>query len=148
MKYKIVYQTDSQGVYIGETIADQSPLDTRFFLIPDGCVEEAPPLCDEGHPVWSNGAWTCQLINGSQEHETEEPLIPLTEEQIFASEVKLEREWRDGELKQADLVLNRIQDGMSGFGTVAAWRQYRVDLRNWPETEGFPNSILRPKAPQ
>ena len=59
----------------------------------------------------------------------------------------LERQWRDSELSRADIQLNKVQDGMSGLGTVTAWRQYRVDLRNLPETEGFPETSIRPVAP-
>lgn len=61
--------------------------------------------------------------------------------------VHRERAWRDGELSRADITLNRIQDGMSGFGTVAQWRAYRVDLRNWPESPDFPKVENRPVAP-
>lgn len=59
----------------------------------------------------------------------------------------IERQWRDGELNRADIQLNKVQDGMSGLGTVTAWRQYRVDLRNLPETVGFPETSIRPVAP-
>ena len=59
----------------------------------------------------------------------------------------LERHWRDNELNRADIQLNKVQDGMSGLGTVTAWRQYRVDLRNLPEIEGFPETSIRPVAP-
>lgn len=55
------------------------------------------------------------------------------------------RLWRNNELTRADVVLNRIQDGETGLGTQKAWRAYRVELRNWPETELFP--MEKPVAP-
>lgn len=58
-----------------------------------------------------------------------------------------ERAWRDAELKRADTILNKIQDGMTGYGTVGQWRAYRVELRNWPANDNFPNNELRPEAP-
>jgi len=58
----------------------------------------------------------------------------------------VERPWRDAELSRADIELNKVQDGC-GVGTVTAWRQYRVELRNWPEHLQFPAQEYRPKAP-
>lgn len=48
------------------------------------------------------------------------------------------REFRDGELSRADIMLNRVQDGEKGIGTQKAWREYRIALRQWPDTEDFP----------
>lgn len=66
---------------------------------------------------------------------------------LISARASVERDWRDAELQRADIMLNRVQDGMSGFGTVAQWRAYRVDLRNWPENPEFPDSMNRPVAP-
>lgn len=57
-----------------------------------------------------------------------------------------ERLWRNIELSRADIELNKVQDGV-GTGTVTVWRQYRVDLRNWPESPLFPDSKCRPASP-
>ena len=54
------------------------------------------------------------------------------------------RAWRDAELARADIELNKVQDGV-GKGTVAEWRTYRINLRNWPATTEFPN--VKPVAP-
>jgi hypothetical protein len=48
------------------------------------------------------------------------------------------RKFRKEELNRADIMLNRVQDGEKGIGTQKAWREYRVALRNWPDTEDFP----------
>ena len=55
------------------------------------------------------------------------------------------RQWRDSELARADVELNKVQDGM-GVGTVTQWRAYRVALRNWPITDGWPEST-KPVSP-
>lgn len=55
----------------------------------------------------------------------------------------IERAWRDSELAIADIELNKVQDGR-GIGLVSDWRDYRNELRNWPEHAGFPNSSYRP----
>lgn len=65
----------------------------------------------------------------------------------MASLAHRERVWRDVELSRADIILNKIQDGMTGYGTVGQWRAYRVELRNWPANDNFPNNELRPAAP-
>lgn len=57
-----------------------------------------------------------------------------------------ERGWRNCELNRADIELLKVQDGV-GTGTVAAWRSYRVALRDWPASEFFPDAEQRPVAP-
>ena len=59
-----------------------------------------------------------------------------------------ERQWRDAELARADIELFKVQDSdPKAVGSVADWRQYRKELRAWPEHEGFPSKANRPKAP-
>ncbi len=43
MNHKIVYQLDSEGYFVGETEADESPLEPGVYLVPGGCVENPPP---------------------------------------------------------------------------------------------------------
>jgi len=54
-----------------------------------------------------------------------------------------ERQWRDAELDKADVELYKVQDGR-GTGLVSDWRNYRNELRDWPEHESFPDSAFRP----
>lgn len=56
-----------------------------------------------------------------------------------------ERQWRNSELDRADIQLLKVEDGMKGLGTAKAWRAYRVELREYPASESFPN--VRPVAP-
>lgn len=64
MKSKTVYQTDNEGVYVGETTADESPLEPGVFLIPAGGVEFAPPAFDSTRQLarFSHGKWTVENI--------------------------------------------------------------------------------------
>lgn len=63
MSYKLVYQTNDNGIFVGEIEADESPLEPGVFLIPAGCVEIAPPELAEGeYASWSNAmqSWTIE----------------------------------------------------------------------------------------
>lgn len=60
----------------------------------------------------------------------------------------IEKDWRNAELDRADEELNKVQDAdPKAFGTVTQWRQYRKELRAWPEHAEFPNKEFRPKSP-
>ena len=92
--------------------------------------------------------------DGSQDFLITDNMRPLTDEELeahlnpsptaeqLADKARL---WRDAELTRADIELNKVQDGM-GIGTVTQWRSYRVALRNWPTTDGWPDST-KPVAP-
>lgn len=72
--------------------------------------------------------------------------IPETDEkEQFELECLKARLERNAELSRADVQLNKVQDGVKGIGTVDAWRKYRIALRDWPTTEGFPTVF--PTAP-
>ncbi len=138
MSFKTVYQMDAQGIYIGEADAQEDPLEPGSYLIPGGCVELSPPTIKKGYiAVWrfDQNIWEQVFVK------PEEPLPASLD-----SEEVVERVWRDGELKRADIELNKSQDG-DGFGTVKQWRDYRKALRAYPSVEGFPSSGLRPVAP-
>jgi hypothetical protein len=52
--------------------------------------------------------------------------------------IAAERSWRDSELAKADIELSKVQDGR-GNGLVSDWRDYRIELREYPEAKDFPN---------
>ena len=59
----IVYQTNADGLYVGASLADESPLEPGIYLIPGGCVTSAPPSPEEGKFVrLVNGLWTQEDI--------------------------------------------------------------------------------------
>lgn len=59
MKTKPAYQTDPAGLYCGETVADESPLEPGVYLVPAGAVLVAPPESwpDDKWPRWNGSAW-------------------------------------------------------------------------------------------
>jgi hypothetical protein len=61
MNQKTVYQIDTSGAFIGETLADESPLEPGVWLMPARTVETPPPECpDNKIQQWNGVAW--QLI--------------------------------------------------------------------------------------
>ena len=59
----------------------------------------------------------------------------------------IERGWRNSELSYADIELNKVQDSdPKAKGTVSDWRNYRKELRAYPDTLDFPQGI-RPISP-
>lgn len=72
---------------------------------------------------------------------------PLPIDQPTGEEAEaIERAWRDSELTKADIEVNKAVD--SAHPAESAWRQYRVALRDWPQSPEFPDSSARPAAPQ
>lgn len=59
MTTKTVWQTDDQGYLVGQTVADESPLEPGHFLIPFGAVDVKPPNTLSGNREWRwvDGAW-------------------------------------------------------------------------------------------
>lgn len=55
---KIVYQTNSDGYYVGPTEADECQLEKGVFHIPAGCVEVEPPVIgDHQCAKWNGQSW-------------------------------------------------------------------------------------------
>lgn len=79
MNTKTVYQTNSAGLFVGETIADESPLEPGVFLIPAGCIELAPPETwpEDQWPRFNGFKW--ELIQKPQVHESISPEEKLAE---------------------------------------------------------------------
>ncbi|NMX99360.1 tail fiber assembly protein [Pseudomonas veronii] len=66
----------------------------------------------------------------------------------------IERAWRDGELKGSDDIVARHRDQVEAGGattlTADQYKElqvYRLALRDWPESSGFPKTSKRPKIP-
>lgn len=59
MTSKTVYQIDRSGHYLGETQADESPLESGTYLMPSGTVQTAPPDAwpDDQWPRFNGVAW-------------------------------------------------------------------------------------------
>lgn len=55
MTSKVVSQCDERGYFVGQTLADESPLEPGVFLIPRLAVDAPPPEVPEGHLAGWNG---------------------------------------------------------------------------------------------
>ncbi|TDJ76969.1 phage tail protein [Pseudomonas putida] len=78
------------------------------------------------------------------------PVIALTSEQLAANE----RAWRDAEVSSTEWLVTRHRDEQDmQLATTLTAEQfaellvYRQALRDWPQTEAFPDSAQRPVAP-
>src|SRR5947207_3231310 len=138
----IVYSYDQQTLKLtGITDAFESPLEPGVFHIPAGSTQTPPPEFDPETQEcrFTGDKWLIgKLLN-----------IPTpdqpTEDDLIDAEHKEARTLRDSELTRADIMLNHVQDGETGIGTQKAWRAYRVLLRDWPDSESFPETM--PIAP-
>jgi len=126
-----VYQTDIDGVYVGDTVADQDPLDSNNWLIPAGCVKTAPPtITDSQLAKWNGTEWVVKNIPVAEPDQEPEPL----------SLAETVRAKRNQLLVASDnmALADRITD---------EWRLYRQLLRNVPAQAGFPDNITWPTEP-
>ena len=152
-----VYQTDHEGFYVNATIADVDPMDDTNYLIPAGCVTEAPPTLTEGQRAkWADGSWskivdTLTFDAATHKSENVTPytsggivytcrVVALTSDEIAAVVVatKLKnRTDRDSRLATCDWVA--IKSLEAGASVPSAWVTYRTALRditahsNWPD---------------
>lgn len=58
----------------------------------------------------------------------------------------LERQWRNTELANADIEINKAVDS-ANYAVEKSWRNYRLALRDWPENPDFPDATKRPARP-
>lgn len=60
----IAYQTDDNGVFIGEVVCQLSPLDPEeTWLIPRGAVTKTPPkFASDEQAVWNGKKWIVEPI--------------------------------------------------------------------------------------
>lgn len=70
-----------------------------------------------------------------------DPFDLLEGEELIAAKSKIERDWRDGELKISDWIVP-----LTDHPQHAAYLVYREELRSYPEQANFPNGT-RPKKP-
>ena len=130
---KIVYQTDDDGIYIGQNNADESPLERGIFLIPKNCVTEAPPSIPDGSRAkWNGSSWEIETI--PVEEEEIAVIITPTEESV--------RMERDVLLSICDWT--QLPDATADKD---AWATYRQALRDITDQENFPHSVTWPTKP-
>ena len=114
-----VYQTDHNGFYVGPAVADPDPLDDGNWLIPAGCVTEAPPTLSDGRRAqFANGAWV--VVDPEPVVEPEpEPELPPT---------KADQEWlrRSAYQQEADPLFFMAQRGEA---TVEEWTAKVAEIK-------------------
>lgn len=84
MTTKTVFQYDFAGLLIGETQADESPLEPGVFLIPARCTETPPPAEWPGDkwPRWNTVEW--ELVTKPTPAQPEQPIEdPVAKLQAF-----------------------------------------------------------------
>lgn len=80
MNTKTVYQYDLAGMFVGNTEADESPLEPGVFLIPARCVEVAPPEPDSDQwPRWNGAKWELITVSPANENQPASPVDKLRE---------------------------------------------------------------------
>jgi hypothetical protein len=107
MAEKIVYQLNENNIYVGDVEADESPLEPGVFLIPAGCVEEAPPVHITGMlRKYASGAWSyVEEINPEDEPQ---PVDPPTIAELNApvlAEIAAEEAKQNRAVREALLLL-------------------------------------------
>lgn len=71
------FQFDNAGFYLGETVADESPLEPGVYLLPARCTFTAPPknVPQDKRPRWNGVCWT--LANKPQAAADGDPVAKL-----------------------------------------------------------------------
>lgn len=76
MKTKLCSQLDTNGYFVGTTIADESPLEPGVFLLPGGAVDAPAPVMSEGKRAkWIGTSFVIENIP-----EPPQPIPPTVEE--------------------------------------------------------------------
>jgi hypothetical protein len=91
---KIFHYHPETGEYLGQGVADESPLEPGVWLIPAKATNTAPPaVADHEQAVWTGKAWETQPIPEPEPEITTdpeppailEPSLPRTPEQKLAA---------------------------------------------------------------
>lgn len=101
--------------------------DAHVRYLPEGAVITLPANESYG---WAYEKW---LAEGN----TPKPVDLPSAEQLASAE----RAWRNAELLLADIEVNKAFDAGADVSRLSAYRQA---LRDWPESERFPDQSYRP----
>lgn len=132
---KKIYNYDPKTmVFLGESEADESPLEKDVFLIPANATEVEPPKPVSGKDIVFNGkGWDLVAV----------PKKPTPLPEIPEDLEKKARSTRDYLLSQSDWT----QLGDTPIKDIKPWNAYRKALRELPKQKGFPDTIDWPQIP-
>jgi hypothetical protein len=139
MNYKIVYQTDVDGIYVGEEKAYESPLEPGVFLIPNRAVEIQPPTIDEGNVAkWDGDNWN--IVSSSS--------VTTSIPQIYPIPASITT-WDDIRLNRNTLLAASDWVGLKdvNLANEQAWLVYRQALRDITKTFSKPEDVVWPVKP-
>jgi hypothetical protein len=144
---KTVFQTDSQGIYVGPVTAWPDEHEEGRWLIPFGAVETHPPeLSDHQAAQWTGTEWTViadfrgfsyWLADRSQHTISEVAVKPPaayleadpgpSADEIAEADKKAVKEEARQLLAQSDITVLRCVE--AGIDVPAAWKAWRAHLR-------------------
>ncbi len=133
----IYHYHPNTGSYLGNSLADESPLDPGVYLVPAHSTSVKPPISRDGkQSVWKNNKWE-MLDIPKLNSEPEAKPMPVTWETI--------RGQRNSLLRQSDWT--QISDTPLDADQQTAWKTYRQTLRDIPDIFNTPDSVKWPESP-
>lgn len=123
-----VYQTDREGFFVGIDHADPDPLTPGEWLIPGGCVLEAPPPLQEGkRALWLGNRW--RVVNAAHVPTEPEPTPPTPEDMLDAARSAIDAHVE----AQARALMYNSAAHIAGYAasTVPQWRAEALAFVAW-----------------
>ena len=142
---KLYNYDPNSGAYIGETTADESPLEPGVYLVPAAATTTPPPTAGSGeYARFTDDGWQVEAIQEAPAPEA--PPEPIPWEPIPYEPLppwdNLRNE-RDKLLRASDITqLRDIQ-----LANNAEWVTYRQLLRDLPDTLTDPEDVVWPVKP-
>lgn len=134
----IVYlYNETTGGYIGNDLADESPLEPNVYLVPSNATQIEPPPLEYGKWRRFNGTeWVYEDI--------EQPIVTTEEPPIVTAEDM--RNKRNILLAESDWT--QLPDVPAWVSErISEWVVYRQALRDVPQQSEFPTNINWPTKP-
>lgn len=120
MTQKLVCQINAESYFVGQVIADESPLEKGVFLIPAGSVDTTPPVLKKGQRAkWDVNNWVISDI--PQPEPEPKPPEPTPEE--LAENVRMQKQ--SAYQRESDPLFFKWQ---AGEVTKEQWEAKRAEI--------------------